>query len=141
MIRYVLIETNNLIPFAKVLQFVDAEQMPSIPPGASGFWVETSVDTPIQIGWKAEYTVNGWVFSEPTYQDQVDIVANRVRFLLGAAEGWLMLNPLQYKLDMGIATPEEQASLLAYKQYYVAVCEVKTQSGYPYTVTWPVAPF
>lgn len=141
MIRYVLIEMNNLNPFPKVLQFVDAEQMPMIPPGVSGNWVETSVDTPVQVGWKAEYTVNGWTFSEPTYQDQVDIVSNRIYFLVGTAEGWLKINPLQYKLDLGTATPEEEATLLAYKQYYVAVCDVKKQSGYPYAVTWPVAPF
>ncbi|WP_409317608.1 tail fiber assembly protein [Pseudomonas sp. KCJK9016] len=141
MIRYVLIEMSNLNPFPKVLQFVDAEQMPMIPPGVIGNWIETSVDTIVQVGWKAEYTGNGWAFSEPTYQDQVDIVTNRIRFLVGAAEGWLMMNPLQYKQDLGIATPEEEASLLAFKQYYVAVCDAKKQSGYPYTVEWPVAPF
>ncbi|MFJ4197006.1 tail fiber assembly protein [Pseudomonas sp. NPDC089534] len=140
MIRYVYIEMINVMPFPKVLQVVDAEQMPDSP-GVPGNWVEVSVDTPAQPGWKAQFTATGWVFSEPTYEDHVGIATNRMHQLLSSASGWLSVNPLQYKLDLGLATPDEEATLQAYKQYYINVCEVKNQSGYPYTINWPAAPF
>jgi hypothetical protein len=54
---------------------------------------------------------------------------------------WLVSNPLQYKKDLEIATPAEEAALLSYKQYFIALSEVKDQSGYPAAINWPVAPF
>ncbi|AZE40611.1 hypothetical protein C4K05_1252 [Pseudomonas chlororaphis subsp. aureofaciens] len=48
---------------------------------------------------------------------------------------------MQYKLDLGVTTLADEALLLAYKQYYIAVSEVKNQSGYPHSVNWPAAPF
>ncbi|ANI62172.1 hypothetical protein PGR6_45990 [Pseudomonas sp. GR 6-02] len=60
---------------------------------------------------------------------------------LDEAARWLMFNPLQYKVDLGVATPADEAVLLAYKQYVIAVSEVKNQPGYPSTINWPAAPF
>ena len=53
----------------------------------------------------------------------------------------LTYNPFDYKKDLGIATPDEEAALLAFKQYVIAVCDYKNQPGYPYTIIWPTVPF
>ncbi|KAK52535.1 caudovirales tail fiber assembly domain protein [Bordetella bronchiseptica OSU054] len=41
---------------------------------------------------------------------------------------------------MEIATPEEQASLIAWKQYRVALNRIEQQAGYPTEILWPTAP-
>ena len=139
--RYVFIDAYTP-PFTRAVQVVDADEFPQFtPPGPSGYWIEVSIDTPVQVGWKGNYIGNGWVFTELTYQDNVDVLVIQVRQRLTQAASWLTVNPLQYKLDLGLASTSETELLLAYKQYYVAVSEIKNQSGYPYTINWPVAPF
>ncbi|MFJ2389893.1 MULTISPECIES: tail fiber assembly protein [Pseudomonas] len=127
----------------KVLEIVEADEKPTYyPNGVNGHWVDITNNTAVQVGWKAS-TVNfvDWVFSELTYQDHADEATAKKLELLSAAVNWLKLNPLQYSIDLGVATPEEEALLLAYKQFYVGVARVEKQSGYPYTINWPVAPF
>ncbi|AZV25583.1 phage tail protein [Pseudomonas syringae] len=139
--RYVFVDAYST-PFTRAVQIVDAEEFPQFtPPGPSGYWIELPIDTPVQVGWKGNYTGNGWVFTELTYQDNVDVLVIQVRQRLTQAASWLTVNPLQYKLDLGVASTSETELLLAYKQYCVAVSEIKKQSGYPYTINWPVAPF
>lgn len=140
--RYVLINYGTSSPFPRVVDIQDAEEQPMvIPPGIQANWNQVAIDTVVQEGWKAEYTESGWVFSEPTYQDYVDLVAVQVRTKLGLASGWLTINPVNFKVNLGVATPADQAAWLAYQQYHIAVSDVKTQADYPYTINWPVAPF
>jgi hypothetical protein len=47
--------------------------------------------------------------------------------------------PLQDAVDLGEATPEE-AQLLAWKRYRVALNRVPQQPGYPGTIDWPPEP-
>jgi len=139
--RYVFIDAYSP-PFTRAVQIVDAEESPQFtPPGPSGYWVQVSIDTPVQVGWKGNYVGNGWVFTELTYEDNVAVLDIRVRQLLTQAANWLTINPLQYKLDLGVASSSETELLLAYKQYCVAISDIKDQTGYPYTINWPVAPF
>lgn len=140
--RYVFIEMSNQYPFSRVAEIVEAEDMPlTNPAGISGSWSALAAGTAVQVGWKASYSATGWVYSELTYQDYADLVALRVQQRLGVAQGWLNLNPVQYKVSLGTATAEEVADWLAYQQYYVAVADAKKQADYPYTIDWPVAPF
>ncbi|AIS14658.1 Caudovirales tail fiber assembly protein [Pseudomonas chlororaphis subsp. aurantiaca] len=140
--RYAFIRINYSKPFPKVLQILESEEMPTTyPEGASGIWVDVTGNTTVQVGWKALNLTGEWIFSEPTYQDYVDEITRHMESLLSEAVSWLRLNPLQYKVDLGVATPADEALLLAYKQYYIAVSEVKNQSGYPHSVNWPAAPF
>jgi hypothetical protein len=140
--RYVFIEMSNQYPFSRVAEIVESEDMPQTsPPGISGSWYKVENDTTVQVGWKATYEAIGWSYSELAYQDHVDLVSLRMRQKLGAATGWLDLNPVQYKVNLGSATPEEAAAWIVYQQYYVAVADVKNQADYPYTVNWPVVPF
>ncbi|MDD1000437.1 MULTISPECIES: tail fiber assembly protein [Pseudomonas] len=138
--RYAYVRVDYAKPFNKVMKFVDSEETPEWL--SNGFWVDITGNTDVQLGWKAT-TVNyvDWIFSEPTYEEREKDVAHDVLTLMNVAGQWLLLHPLQYKDDVGVATPEEQALLTAYKQYCIDVSEVKKQSGYPNIVNWPVAPF
>jgi len=137
--RYALVKTDYSKPFNKVTQIVDAEVAPT---DGDGLWVEITANTAVQVGWKATTTnYVDWVFSEPTVQDLEKDVAQTALELLTAASKWLLVHPLQYKVDLSVATPEDQTQLLAYKQYCIDLGDMSKQSGYPYTVTWPLAPF
>lgn len=48
--------------------------------------------------------------------------------------------PLQDAVDLGEATAEEEAQLLAWKQYRVKLNRINTQPGFPASVDWPVQP-
>ena len=61
--------------------------------------------------------------------------------LLNGAANWLLMNSLQFKVDVGVATSEDQARLLAQKQYCIALSDIDQQSGYPANIAWPVAPY
>ncbi|WP_367083369.1 tail fiber assembly protein [Pseudomonas sp. HOU2] len=138
--RYAYVRYDYAKPFKKIMQIVEAEEIPEYLSG--GGWVDITANPAVQVGWKAE-TINyvDWVFSEPTYQEREKDVAQDALELLTAASKWLLVHPLQYKADLGVATPDDQALLLAYKQYCVELGDMSKQSGYPYTVNWPLAPF
>lgn len=48
--------------------------------------------------------------------------------------------PLQDAVDLGVATDEEDAKLLAWKRYRVALNRIDQQPGYPSDVVWPDRP-
>lgn len=52
----------------------------------------------------------------------------------------LRIAPLQDAVDLGDATAEEQAQLVAWKQYRIALNRVTQQDSYPQAVTWPTSP-
>ncbi|WP_236188100.1 tail fiber assembly protein [Pseudomonas paraglycinae] len=137
--RYVFITMPN----SKVYRVVDTDEgMPvSFPDGLGGLWVDATGNTEVVVGWNARLVNNQWELHAPTFEE----VASQVKFIatekLSNAKGWLTFNPLDYKQDLGIATPEEEAALLAYKQYVIAVCDYRNQPGYPYTMIWPTEPF
>ncbi|MHC5131753.1 tail fiber assembly protein [Pseudomonas glycinis] len=140
--RYAFIEMSNQYPFSRVAEIVESEDTPLTGPvGIPGAWYALAAETVVQVGWKATYSASGWIYSELTYQDHADLVSQRIQQRLGVAQGWLNLNPLQYKVNLEIATPEEETQWLAYQQYYVAVADVRKQADYPYTIVWPVVPF
>ncbi|WP_367256055.1 tail fiber assembly protein [Pseudomonas sp. stari2] len=140
--RYVLLESTGT-NFSIVTQVIDTESYtaPAVPNGSKGFWLWVPENTIVQVGWIARNGATGTTFTAPTDEDKVVIVVSRTRMLLLAALDWLPHHTLQYRVDIGVATPAEQASLLAFKQYVIALDEVKNQTGYPTEINWPVAPF
>ncbi|MBW9332443.1 tail fiber assembly protein [Herbaspirillum sp. RU 5E] len=52
----------------------------------------------------------------------------------------LRIAPLQDAVDLGVATESEQALLVRWKQYRVALGRINTQEGYPKAVAWPDTP-
>lgn len=59
-------------------------------------------------------------------------------FLLSVAA--LRIAPLQDAADLGLATPEEEASLLAWRQYRVNLNRIEQQAGFPDSIDLPVMP-
>lgn len=74
---------------------------------------------------------------ETTEQLAANAYAGRDERLRIAA---VRIAPLQDAVDLGMATEEEAASLLAWKQYRVALNRIQLQEGFPHTFTWPVSP-
>ncbi|AWA38155.1 tail fiber assembly protein [Pseudomonas glycinae] len=137
--RYVLtIYANYII----VLQVLDTDgPLPAIPLGEpDAAWRDVTGDTTAQPGMRMDYGPYGVTFSAIPVSEHEWINNARMQQRFDAAERWLRFNPLQYRLDLGIASPADEAALVAYKQYVVAVSEVKNQSVFP-VLDWPVAPF
>lgn len=128
------------IEIGKVTQLMEASSPPfSMPPVFE--YVDVTGNTEIKVGWNATYSYPLWVFTKPTDEQLRTEAQGRVVQTLNDAVRWLLLNPLQYKVDIGVASTAEEAQLLAYKQYCVSVSEVDKQAGYPETINWPVAPW
>lgn len=75
----------------------------------------------------------------PLTADELVALANDRRDQL-LAEAAIRITPLQYAVDIGESTPESEAELLAWKQYWVALDRITQQAGYPAAVEWPVKP-
>ncbi|KWT89366.1 phage tail fiber assembly protein [Variovorax sp. WDL1] len=71
----------------------------------------------------------------PPTEEQV--IAQRDALLALAA---IRIAPLQDAVDLGDASPAEEAALVAWKQYRVKLNRINQQPGYPGSVTWPEAP-
>ncbi|WP_320110165.1 tail fiber assembly protein [Pseudomonas asplenii] len=52
----------------------------------------------------------------------------------------LRIAPLQDAVDLSSETPDEAASLKAWKKYRVDVNRVTDQAGFPEKITWPISP-
>ncbi|WP_347927679.1 tail fiber assembly protein [Pseudomonas helvetica] len=50
------------------------------------------------------------------------------------------ITPLQDAVDIDEATDTDVALLKSWKKYRVALNRIETQTGYPETIDWPVAP-
>lgn len=129
-----------LVEYIKVTQLKESEVAPdpTLSPGST--WVDVTGNTDIRVGWKAEFA-GSWTFTAPTDQDYRNEAQAQKWQLLNVASNWLLLNSLGFKVETGVATPEEQALLLAHKQYSIAVSDIEKQSGYPTNIIWPVAPY
>lgn len=98
------------------------------------------------LGWRAvngpEDILETEVFSaeQPpavTSSAEVLSIAERDRRLTAAS---FKIGPLQDAVDLGVATSEEQAALVAWKQYRVALMRTEQQPNYPGNVAWPELP-
>lgn len=67
----------------------------------------------------------------------LDIFAQRSALLNIAAK---FMAPLQDAADLGISTSEETSSLIAWKQYRVALNRIEQQKKFPQSIVWPVLP-
>jgi Caudovirales tail fibre assembly protein, lambda gpK len=53
----------------------------------------------------------------------------------------MRIAPLQYAVDLGDATQQEQSALLDWKRYCIALNRIEQQAGYPLAVEWPIVTF
>ncbi|PZW76592.1 virus tail fiber assembly protein lambda gpK [Pseudomonas sp. 2848] len=51
-----------------------------------------------------------------------------------------VIGALQDAVDLGEATPEEEAKLLEWKRYRIALIRAPNQPGYPTEIDWPAPP-
>jgi hypothetical protein len=129
-----------LVEYNKVVQLKESEVRPDAPASPTSVWVDVTGSTGMRVGWGA--TFNGiWLFTPPTDEDLRNEAEQQKWQLLNFAANWLLLNSLQFKVDVGIATAQDQARLLAHKQYSIAVSDIDKQPGYPANIVWPVAPY
>lgn len=55
-------------------------------------------------------------------------------------EATLRIAPLQDAHDLGDSTVTEEAALLSWKRYRIALSRIEQQPGYPLTIDWPPVP-
>ena len=70
--------------------------------------------------------------------DPLDLAQTEIARLRSIAD--YAVAPLQDAVDVDEATPEDVASLKAWKKFRVALNRVPEQAGYPQVIDWPVAP-
>jgi hypothetical protein len=129
-----------LIEFNKVTELRESEVIPYAPISSPFFWVDVTGNSEICVGWMA--TFNGvWTFAPPSDEELRKEAEQQKWQLLNVAANWLLLNSLQFKVDLGVASAADEAQLLAHKQYSIAVSDIDKQPGYPANIVWPVAPY
>ncbi|TBV12809.1 phage tail protein [Stutzerimonas kirkiae] len=74
----------------------------------------------------------------PTEEELSSAAARRRDVLL--TEAATRIAPLQDAVDLGDASSDEEAALLSWKRYRVALNRLAQQEGYPARIEWPVSP-
>ncbi|RON79502.1 tail fiber assembly protein [Pseudomonas fluorescens] len=138
--RYGRVDQDRIVEFFETDGDITQMFHPSI------IWAEVTDHPEVQLGWVATKTDGVWAFAAyvpppPTEQELIDQAQLQKWQLLNGAANWLLLNSLQFKADINVATPEEQSLLHAHKLYSIAVSDIDKQPGYPATIVWPVAPY
>lgn len=138
--RYGRVDQDRIVEFFETDGDISQMFHPSI------IWAEVTNNPEVQLGWVATKTDGVWTFAEyvpppPTEQELIAKAQQQKWQLLNNGAYWLLLNSFQYKADTGVATPEEQAQLLAHKEYSIAVSDIDKQPGYPANIVWPTAPY
>jgi len=129
-----------LVEYSKVTQLKESEVIPDAPASPTSFWVDVTGNSEIRVGWSATFN-EVWTFTPPSDEDLRNEAEQQKWQLLNFAANWLLLNSLQYKVDLGLASAADEAQLLAHKQYSIAVSDIDKQPGYPANIVWPVAPY
>jgi hypothetical protein len=82
---------------------------------------------------------DGWELDEKAEQAAMitRCLAVRDGFLY---EAGLRIAPLQDAVDLNKATPEEQSTLLLWKDYRIDLNRIEDQEGFPSDIEWPTAP-
>ena len=82
--------------------------------------------------------VTQYVETEEPKLDPLESAVDEYNRLRGLAD--YVIAPLQDAIDMEEATEAERASLLAWKNYRIALSRVPKQVEYPVTIVWPDKP-
>jgi hypothetical protein len=81
----------------------------------------------------------GWVlnFSAQKAAAAVEVLTERDSRM---REAQIRIAPLQYAINLNMATEEEHAVLLVWMRYCVELNRIEQQSGYPLVIDWPALP-
>jgi len=129
-----------LVEYSKVAQLKESEVIPDAPASPTSFWVDVTGNSEIRVGWSGTFN-EVWTFTPPSDEELRNEAEQQKWQLLNFAANWLLLNSLQFKVDLGVASAADEAQLLAHKQYSIAVSDIDKQPGYPANIVWPVAPY
>jgi hypothetical protein len=106
--------------------------------------VDVSALPKIDYSWNAVNTDGVWTFTDSDMWHQPSSLAVKMRnermTRFDQVNFTLASSALVQKVELGLATPAEEAALLEYKQFFIAMSNVNKQPGYPLTVTWPEVP-
>jgi hypothetical protein len=111
---------------------------------ADQVWVDVSALPKIDYSWNAVNTDGVWTFTDSDMWGQPTLLAIRMRnervTRFDKVNFTLASSALVQKVELGLATPAEEAALLAYKQFFIEMSQVNKQPGYPLSVIWPEVP-
>lgn len=111
---------------------------------ADQVWVDVSALPKIDYSWNAVNNDGVWTFTDSDMWGQPSELSNHLRSAreprLARANASLVASALPYKVELGLATPADEAALLAYQQFFIDMSNVNKQPGYPLSVTWPEVP-
>ncbi|WP_071058128.1 tail fiber assembly protein [Pelistega sp. MC2] len=85
-----------------------------------------------------EWSISSEVESEQEEKRAITLIEARIAD--GVAKYNFAVQPLQYAVDLEMATPEEETLLAEWKKYRVLLNRVKSQEGYPFDVEFPAEP-
>jgi len=105
-------------------------------------FVATLVEIPAGVEVQEGYVYDNGQFSAPPPYVPPPMSAAEVKALRNAllTTANLRKGALQDAVDIGEATPEEEALLVKYKQYTTKLTRIEQQPGFPASIDWPVAP-
>lgn len=141
-IRYAVIDGQNVV---NVIMW-DGSETPnetSATPFRDSFGQSILVELPhgsqVGPGW----TYVGGQFVAPPVAPPPPMTAGEAQAMKTnlIAHASVMIAPLQDMVDLGEATPEEEAALLAWKRYRIALTRItSTTTGWPASIVWPEMP-
>jgi len=81
----------------------------------------------------------GWQLDEQAFESAQAFKTTAERDgRMGVAQ--LRIAPLQYAVNLDMATEQEKSALLAWMRYSVELNRIEQQDGFPLVVTWPIVP-
>ena len=119
-----------------VVGLTDVDPEGRFPEGIT--WEDVSKVSPSpEMGW----SYVGGEFSPPPPPSNEDLAsaAQSLKVVL-MSEAAKHIAPLQDAVDLGMATEEEEAALLAWKRYRVLLSRIDQQADYPVNIEWPEMP-
>lgn len=141
-IRYAVIDGNsvvNVILWDGIETPTEASETPFRDSFGSQVLLQLPVGSAVAPGW----SYDGTDFSPPAVVPPPPMTAEQAQAMKTAliAEATTRIAPLQDMVDMGDASPEEEAELLAWKRYRIALTRItSTTAGWPASIVWPEAP-
>ena len=88
--------------------------------------------------WVYDEDTNSVVSRKPTQEEVLSSLENKAVLLSSQAKN--IIQPLQYAVDLDIATQQEIDNLRVWKKYVVELNRISTQSNYPEEIIWPDVP-
>lgn len=132
--KFILNKDNVIMAYSKV-----ASSLPMIPDGCSvadSKYIPKNFENNSTFMYDEKTSkVKARVYSSEEVKSQVDKRKNALM-----DEAMSLINPLQYAVNLEMASEQEKERLTALQKYVVLLNRVSDQEGYPANVEWPEKP-